>query len=279
MDSVKYIQHKPFLQFFTNLLESYNFTSPIKLLEVGCGPGHFSALLKDKLQDRVDITAIDTSELEITECAKHNVANTYIQARIEDLDLEKHQESFDVILFAKSLHHCDPLDETVEQAHRLLKNNGILVAEEFARENMNEASATWFFNRTDLLKAGDHLEPPSGQYAHKVERWHSLFDQSKGTPYQRWHNLFANHVHSYHGEQLAPTELITASLTKVFGEKGNLKSYDNQVFLSAMLVHHGLKPTDVGKAVLEVILSQEEQAIKDGSFKGLGVTFVVQKHT
>ena len=68
-------------------------------------------LLKNKLEDRVDITAIDTSEIEIKECAKHNVSNTYIQSKIEDLYLEKYGEHFDVVLFSKSLHHCDPLDE------------------------------------------------------------------------------------------------------------------------------------------------------------------------
>ncbi|KAI8146373.1 S-adenosyl-L-methionine-dependent methyltransferase [Fennellomyces sp. T-0311] len=262
-----------------DLLEVYTTSYPIKILEVGCGPGHFSALLKAELQDSIDITAIDASELEIKECAKHNVPNTYIQSTVQQLDLTKYRESFDVILFTKSLHHCDPLDETLEQAYCLLKNNGIVVVEEFVREYMDEASATWFFDRTDLLKTGNHMQSPTGPYTNKIECWNTVFDRSKGTPYKRWQQLFAHYTHSYNGEEVMSTDLMKRSLMKAFGEKANLKAYENQVYLSSLIMNHGLEDTMVGKAVLELIMEQEARAIKDGTLKkGTGTTFVIQKH-
>ena len=74
-------------------------------------PGHFAALLKDQLKDRIEITAIDPSEEDIKTCGTHNVDVNYLSTTILKMDKEKYNEHFDVILFSKSLHHCDPLDE------------------------------------------------------------------------------------------------------------------------------------------------------------------------
>ena len=67
-------------------------------------------MLKQHYQERIDLTAIDPSEEDIELTSKHNVDVKYIATTVLDMDLEQNREKFDVVVFSKSLHHCDPLD-------------------------------------------------------------------------------------------------------------------------------------------------------------------------
>ncbi|KAI9251843.1 S-adenosyl-L-methionine-dependent methyltransferase [Phascolomyces articulosus] len=323
MDTIKYIQHKPFLGFFTDFLDTRYFneptnTAPLKVLEVGCGPGHFSALLKKHYQDRIYLTAIDPSEEDITLTTKHNVDVNYIATTAIDMDVEKYGETFDVIFFSKSLHHCDPLDATVDQVHRFLKKGGLLVAEEFDRNGITADTARWYFDRLDLLKSGNHLLPPTHKNERTQKHWAEMMDITAGTPLERWNAFFAHHHHSHghnhghdhghqhdhqhshghhhdhhkhkqhheeetvqhfkhglHGEDMSSYGAMTASIARAFGTE--VKVIDNKPFFQAMIVHHGLEDSEVGKAILETYMIQESAAIKDGNIKGLGVHFVIEK--
>ena len=67
-------------------------------------------MLKQQYQERIDLTAIDPSEKDIEFASKHNVDVKYIATTVLDMDVEENREKFDVVVFSKSLHHCDPLD-------------------------------------------------------------------------------------------------------------------------------------------------------------------------
>ncbi|KAI9489182.1 S-adenosyl-L-methionine-dependent methyltransferase [Zychaea mexicana] len=306
MDSIKYLQHKPFLAFFTGLLDSRHFkepsaVEPIKVLEVGCGPGHFSALLKEQYQDRIDVTAIDPSEEDIQLCADHKANVKYMATTVLDMDLEQYRESFDVILFSKSLHHCDPLDGTIDQVHRFLKKKGVVVAEEFDRSAITEESARWYFDRVDLLMSGNHLVAPTNKSENMQKKWHAMMDPTMGSPLERWQAYFSHHHHHHHhhhghghghgdahsddhhhhqqeghykhglqGEDLSTAKAINASLKRAFGTE--VKVVSNNPFLHGMIVFQGLEDSSVGRAVLETFMTQEITAIKEGKLKGVGAT-------
>ncbi|KAI9495604.1 S-adenosyl-L-methionine-dependent methyltransferase [Zychaea mexicana] len=284
MNSIRYIQHKPFLAYCTGLLESRGYTNQIKALEVGCGPGHFSALLKDQLKDRIDITAIDPSEEDIQVCANHNAAVKYLATTILEMDLEQYREHFDVILFTKSLHHCEPLDETVVQAHRFLKKGGIVVAEEFNPEAIDEPTARFFFNRLDLLKIGNHISRPPIKSETYLAKWDQMIDPTSGSPLERWALIFNKDSakklfkHGLQGKQMSSHEAMISSFAKAFGN-GNesvVKAARNP-FLQSAFVFLGLQDTPMGEAIVEAIIAQEASAIKDGVIKATGIAYLVEK--
>lgn len=64
--------------------------------------GEFSALVKSHYKDKIAVTAVDPSDAVLS--ADKDSGVDYRQGTIMDIE-----GLFDVCLFAKSLHHCDPL--------------------------------------------------------------------------------------------------------------------------------------------------------------------------
>jgi SAM-dependent methyltransferase len=60
---------------------------------------------------------------------------------------------FDVILFARSLHHIAPLTQAVEQAHRLLVSSGRVIVDDFAWTEIDPVTAEWFYGIVGLLNS------------------------------------------------------------------------------------------------------------------------------
>jgi hypothetical protein len=72
--------------------------------------------------------------------------------------LEHRDGCYDVVLFARSLHHMHPLSDTVAHASGLLWSEGRLVAVEFARERADRKTAAWFYDVRALLREAGVLE-------------------------------------------------------------------------------------------------------------------------
>ncbi|CAO3651113.1 unnamed protein product [Mucor fragilis] len=159
VDKIKYILNEPFTDFLKNLLhEKFYSGSPdtiVKLLEVGCGPGDFALILKDTLKEKIDITAIDPSD-DIEQALKKSTGSD-VHFLKEDIFTFKPDQQFDLVLFSKSLHHCNPVDQALKNAHGLLTKNGILIAEEIQFEIVDNNDVAWFLNRIDLVRAGGHF--------------------------------------------------------------------------------------------------------------------------
>jgi SAM-dependent methyltransferase len=72
--------------------------------------------------------------------------------------LEFDDAPHDALFFGSSLHHMVPLAAVVEHAHDLLHDSGFILAEEFAVEDMNPATAAWFYGLDSMLQAAGILE-------------------------------------------------------------------------------------------------------------------------
>ncbi|KAI8364844.1 hypothetical protein EDC96DRAFT_510575 [Choanephora cucurbitarum] len=110
--NVKRIQLAPFLETVERTLRDRFLKetgSVARVLEIGCGPGDFALLLKDRLQDQVSITAIDPSDAIEAALGKSNGNDVYFERN--DIFGFKSSEPFDLILFTKSLHHCNPVEQ------------------------------------------------------------------------------------------------------------------------------------------------------------------------
>ncbi|KAL9539241.1 hypothetical protein MBANPS3_010374 [Mucor bainieri] len=161
VEKIKYILNEPFTDFLKNLLhEKFYSGSPdkvVKLLEVGCGPGDFALILKDTLQDKIEITAIDPSD-DIEQAFKKSTGSD-VHFLKDDIFTFKSDQPFDLVLFSKSLHHCNPVDQALKNAYGLLAENGVLIAEEIQFEMIDNDDVAWFLNRIDLVRAGGHFVP------------------------------------------------------------------------------------------------------------------------
>lgn len=106
---------------------------PARLLEVGCGRGALAVALME-LGYRV--TGVDRNAEMAAAAGDRGVP--VVQADIRDITPG---EGYDVVLFTRSLHHADDLDEILGHAASLLTPGGLLVIEEFAWERVNQAAA------------------------------------------------------------------------------------------------------------------------------------------
>ena len=115
---------------------------PLRILDVGCGHG----LIASRLQGLgYDLVAIDESAESVQQTRALGVeASVAVWPAFTD-------EPFDVVLWARSLHHIQPLAEAVTQAYRLLSPHGLVIVEEFAWAEIDRVTAEWFYSIVRLL--------------------------------------------------------------------------------------------------------------------------------
>jgi SAM-dependent methyltransferase len=113
-----------------------------RVLEVGCGTGDLARRLAS---DGHQVTAID---LELD----HPAAAAGIRW-VEGDFLAFDDGRFDAVLFTRSLHHIDPLEQAVDHAARLLSPAGLLVVDEFDRAAADRDTVRWYYDVQELLAA------------------------------------------------------------------------------------------------------------------------------
>ena len=159
----------------THTLEFLEATLPRRrqrILEVGCGTG----LLARELRKHHDVTAIDRSDAALRGAKKLGIP-------IEKADFFTYSASpFDAVLFCRSLHHLFPLARVLDRTVELLKPGGVLIAEEFAHNAMDRATAQWFFDASRLLEASELLKFPD---------WHHELPEA---PLARWKAAHRHHT-------------------------------------------------------------------------------------
>ncbi|WP_447006726.1 class I SAM-dependent methyltransferase [Saccharothrix isguenensis] len=125
-----------------------------RILEAGCGRGALAAALADL---GYKVTGVDRNADMAAAATKRGVP--VIEADVMDVSGE-----YDVVLFTRSLHHAESLDDILAHAATLLAPGGQVIIEEFAWERVDHAGAHFVYdNRAMLVAAGlldaDH---PSG---------------------------------------------------------------------------------------------------------------------
>jgi len=122
-----------------------------RILEVGCGKGELAQRLQ---QDRHQLLALDVSEEAVRQARDRGVA----AQRCDFVDFPA-SESFDAVLFARSLHHIHPLETAVGRAFELLKPGGVLLADEFDHEAMDHDTARWLYSLSETLRLAAMAQP------------------------------------------------------------------------------------------------------------------------
>jgi SAM-dependent methyltransferase len=147
------------LQFIESITEG---RPNLRFLEVGCGKGHLAKALAEKGHH---VLPIDVSEEAVA--FARSLGLPAKQMNIFGVN----DSGFDGILFVQSLHHINPLDQSLAQAARLLDNGGFVLVDDFAFNKIDEKTAVWFqgiqnvlaaaginaFHRTDMDQAFPNL--------------------------------------------------------------------------------------------------------------------------
>jgi SAM-dependent methyltransferase len=168
----------------------------LRILEVGCGPG---VLAERLLRDGVHLTAIDVSEEQVAEARARGVA-----AVVSDF-LAYEAQPFDVVLFTRSLHHIAPLEAGIAKIRALTRPGGLVVADEFAHDEIDAATAAWFWDLQAVLEACGALAPDVPRRHHGHGNGHGGHRRRDGPPpadpIERWRE---RHVHEppLHGARM-----------------------------------------------------------------------------
>jgi SAM-dependent methyltransferase len=151
------------------------------ILEVGCGDGRVASQL---LNCGYRVTGLDSKSDMIVKARTRGVPT--VIALWPKFDSKV---AFDAIAFTRSLHHITPLSEAIVRARDLLSPAGLLLIEDFAPDEVNEATVHWFVKvlRSEQAKALINLV--AGQLATEL--------LSAANVMQTWRQNRGHDLHSF----------------------------------------------------------------------------------
>ena len=148
-----------------------------QVLDVGCGSGQFTEILVGTLRSFKTVTGIDVDVESLSEAAEKfgNDKYRFLNAGSQELPFE--DESFDLVVISKALHHVEDPHASLEEMKRVLKTGGYFLINEIHRDQLTDPqeshklyhhlrseidnilgiSHNHTFYREDLLKLADSL--------------------------------------------------------------------------------------------------------------------------
>lgn len=316
VEKIRFVQSEPFLKTLETLLEK-NFSLSkndrvLNVIEIGCGPGDFALIFKDKFKERVQVTAIDPSD----DIEKAQAKSTGNDVKFERSDIFKFTSDvkYDLVMFTKSLHHCIPVDQAVKNAYNLLSDDGVFFAEEIYVDKMNAKEITWFFDRVDLLRSAECMKTVEevlkttsfnkNKLAQMMnpdlpisERWfrpHIHNETGKkpehghghGHGHGHAHNEEHHHEHTHdhghghehhhdHDDTIVGSSAVVQAITAQFGKEK--LTFEDVPYFYQFLVFFGIKDTETNKAVLREFYKQEVRAMDNKIISPLGINIIGHK--
>ncbi|TQV81531.1 class I SAM-dependent methyltransferase [Aliikangiella coralliicola] len=193
----------------------------LRILEVGCGGGEVAFTLQ---QMGHQVIAIDSDESSVLSAKKLGVDARLAQWPVFEESL------FDVVLFTRSLHHIHSLLEALEKAKQLLKNNGLLLVEDFAFNELDQITSEWFYELLLLLSACDAISLGDDSLGKDVLAGEKGLDA--------WRKEHGHHLHT--------GEMMEEAIQSVFGNlKVNFAPYLYR-YVCTMIKNTGNGSTDKG---------------------------------
>ena len=151
-----------------------------EVLEIGCGEGQVACEL---LRHGYRVTGLD-SDPEVIATAKERGVPAIVGSWPEFGG----SVSFDAIAFTRSLHHISPLREAIGRARELLNPLGLLLIEDFAFEEADEATIDWFVKVLRSKQGMALIKPVAGQLVTELLSSTDVMDA--------WHHNRGHDVHS-----------------------------------------------------------------------------------
>jgi ubiquinone/menaquinone biosynthesis C-methylase UbiE len=142
-----------------NLVDEYVFGQSLRILDVGCGRGWLSLELA---REGHDVIGIDSEKDMIRSSKKTMESDPYKNERgkleFQAADFSQWDyplETFDLVIFSRSLHHIPQPSKAVRKAHDLLKQDGQIICIEYAYDRVDKRTAIWIYQvRRSLQQSG-----------------------------------------------------------------------------------------------------------------------------
>ncbi|HEY7546550.1 MAG TPA: class I SAM-dependent methyltransferase, partial [Blastocatellia bacterium] len=217
----------------------------VRLLEVGCGRGHLTAMLR---AEGVDIRGIDISEEAVEETRSRG-----LDAVCADF-LQFEDELYDVVFFSRSLHHIHPTAKALEKADALLKPDGLLIVEDFGVELADARSVAWLYGTESLLQKAGLLIEEADEY------------RAADDHLARWKTYHSRH------HQLADSATMRERLRERFAAKPE----ERAPYLYRYLLN-SLEPTERGLLVSRHLLDWERSLSAASALPAIGIRWVAVK--
>jgi len=150
---------------------------PARVLEIGAGDGSLAAALR---ADGYDVLAIDPAG-----------GPDILQVPLHELDAPAH--FFAAAVAVTSLHHVEPLAESIEHLAALLPTGAPLVVDEFDIGRYDQRAARWWLSHTDHDHTADELVADLRAHLHTfatiaaaLEPWFAVGPPVRGPYLYRW---------------------------------------------------------------------------------------------
>jgi SAM-dependent methyltransferase len=163
---------------------------------------------------------------------------------------------FDVVLFARSLHHIQPLAEAVEHAHRLVVPSGLVIVDDFAWAEIDSITAEWFYGVVRLLNVCQTLIAKEDSFASELVR-------SDGS--------FAFWQHS-HDHELHPVTAMWSALRSHFQSLSETSAPYLYRYLCPVIAEN-----EAGYAIVSQVRDMEQRLAHLGALTLIGRRFVGRK--
>lgn len=214
-----------------------------KILEVGAGTGE---LVQKFLTYNYNISGIEKSSQKVAIARGNGIELTHT-----DIKSLHYDQPFDVILMIRVLHHND-YQSLLNQADSLLKNNGLLIIEEFGRERVSSLSLSWLFGLLSILQSAG-LAEFEGSYP------------GLQSPQEIWDEHF-------HNPKLPPAKDVMDAVTN------NFKIIENtSTPYLYRYVANRLKEGSRNNRIIQKIRDIEQEYIDQNQFEGVGVRIVAKR--
>ncbi len=223
--------------------------APARLLEVGAGDGALAALLAAR---GYDVTALEPDEDAAARARAHGL-------RVIESDfLSAVPESFayDAVLFTRSLHHIDPLDDALAHAARWLRAGGVLILEDVALETPSREDVRWLYDIAAALACAGLLRE---EVAERVLGAEDI------EPLAAWAMQHDFDPPLHRGE--AMTSAVRARFDVRFLE---LTPYMYRY------ISHWIEKTARGVAVADAVARAERRRVREGAMRAIGLRVVAR---
>jgi SAM-dependent methyltransferase len=156
---------------------------PARVLEIGAGTGELAAVLTDA---GYDVVAIDP--------AGQSPAVRAVSLH----ELDEPAASFDAAVAVVSLHHVEPLSESIRRLGELVRPGGLLIVDEFDVERFDERAASWQIEHRGAAGHETHSDPQAlvadlNHHLHslariraELEEWFDTSEPVRGAYLYRW---------------------------------------------------------------------------------------------
>ena len=118
-----------------NIIVSLN--SP-RILDVGTGNGNFIRVLTSLEADFKSAVGIDVLNSSITSCEANFNDERISFVKMNALNMDFEDNSFDVVSLSNSLHHLLDIEDTLKEMERVLAPGGVIIICEMINNNLNK---------------------------------------------------------------------------------------------------------------------------------------------